>query len=358
MQTTKDFEQWLVDQQNDVVRYQEIEKSELLAEYKTLKQIVEAAEFQEKKTKLTTTKYADTPEGKTMARYDSLKWNISVILYNIFSIDSWKTKADVAEYLQLDEQVKNADFQKENAFWKNENRWWTTPEGKQDKRYEELAKHEDIKLFLKYTKEEIEELKSYKQVWNEEFDAAMGAEWKTGFVYPSEQLIADHSHVSEQQAYVKGQNTQVSNSVMTVLTKKQAVNAAAWHPTKGMLMKDFTYSSDVWHTAKAVVPATGVLLAKVLLEGNAKHTICLTTPKMQHTLPVLHEVAGHKGYAIYTLVWNAKEVIAYVNDQEVARTKNTLSGEKMHILMRSYIPENQDATNATMNVDWIRVYEK
>ena len=63
MLSTKQFEQWLQQQSQIAVRYRKIEKSNLLAEYNTLKSVVESADFQSKKVKLTTTRYADTRKG-------------------------------------------------------------------------------------------------------------------------------------------------------------------------------------------------------------------------------------------------------------------------------------------------------
>ena len=356
MQKTKVFEQWLQDQQAMIVRYRQVEKGEVLAEYKQLKTMVESQEFQAKKTLLTTTKYADTPEGKTMAQYKKAKSNGAVLLYRIFHKEAWKEKAEVVEYLQLLEQVNAPEFAKEHAFWKNEKRWFTTPESAQEKRLNMLAKHADIVFYQQHTEAEIAELESYKLVWKEEFDGGMDAQWATGWVYPAG-LKADHSHVSEQQAYAKGANTNVAASVMTIETKKEKVTAAAWHPTKGMVMQDFAYTSDVWHSKAALPKNVAVLQAKVACSGKAKHALGLAAVKMEKLLPVLHKV-GVKGYAIYTLVWTDKEVVTYVNDQEVARVKNTWSAEEMYLYLRSYLPEKEKASKGAMNVDWIRVYTK
>ena len=355
MQKTKVFEQWLLDQKAMILRYREVEKGAVLAEYNQLKATVESSDFQAKKTELTTTKYANTSYGKTMAEYKSLKWKGAVLMYRLFHKESLAQKPEVASYLQLLEQVQKPEFKKENAFWKNEKRWLTTAEAAQEKRYHKLAKHADVVFYGQHTEAEVAELESYKLVWNDEFDAAMTSQWETGFVYPAG-MKADHSHVSEQQAYMKGQNTQVSGSVMTIATKKQTVNAAAWHPTRGMHMHEFAYTSDVWHTKEALNMKTGVLQAKVAYTGAAKHMMGLTAMKMQYVLPILHTASAMKGYAIYTLVWNETEVIAYINDEQVSRSKNSLAGEAMHILLRSYLPENQNAGKGTMSVDWVRVY--
>ena len=276
MLNTKQFEQWLQEQAEIAVRYRKIEKSDLLAEYNTLKEVVESAEFQAKKTRLTTTRYADTQEGGTMALYNSLKWNTSVILYNLLKKEAYKEKAEVAQYLALAEQIQTPAFQEANAFWKNPKRWLTTPESQQEKRYNELVKHADILFFFQHTAQEIAELEAYKMVWAAEFETQMSGAWQTGFLYPSKEFKADHSHVGEGQAYVQGRNTQVANRMLTISTKKEKTTAAAWHPTKGMIMHEFAYTSDVWHTAEAVAPKSGVLQAKVRLAGKAKHILCLT----------------------------------------------------------------------------------
>ena len=354
---TKAFEQWLQEQAQLMVRYRQVEKSEILAEYNTLKKVVESADFQAKKKELTTTRYEDTQEGKKMARYKQLKWNSIVILYNLLKKEAWKEKAEVAEYLELAEQVKVPEFQQTNAFWKNKKRWFTTPESQQEKRYDALVKHADIVFYFQHTEQEIADLEAYKMAWAAEFEtASLSDEWQTGFLYPSKELKANHSHVNELQAYTQGRNTQVANRVLSIQTKKEKTTAPAWHPTKGMIMHPFAYTSDVWHTAEAVAPKAGVLQAKVHLSGKAKHVVCLTTAgakKSLHILPADKQVKD----AIYTLVWNEKEAVNYVNDVEVARSKNPLAGEALHLLLRSYLPENVKGTGK-MEIDWIRIYTK
>ena len=356
MLSTKQFEQWLQEQAAIAVRYRTIEKSALLAEYNTLKEVVESAEFQAKKTRLTTTRYADTQEGGTMALYNSLKWNTAVILYNLLKKEAWKEKPEVVQYLELAAQIQTPAFQEANAFWKNPKRWLTTPESQQEKRYNELVKHADIVFFFQHTEQEIAELEAYKMVWAAEFETQMSGAWQTGFLYPSKEFKADHSHVGEGQAYVQGRNTQVANRMLTISTKKEKTMAAAWHPTKGMIMHEFAYTSDVWHTAEAVAPKSGVLQAKVRLAGKSKHVLCLTkanAKKALHLLPADKQVKD----AIYTLVWNEKEAVNYVNNVEVSRSQNPLAGEALHLLMRSYLPENVKATGK-MDIDWVRVYTK
>ena len=357
MLTTKLYEQWLQDQAQIAIRYRKVEKSDILLEYNHLKQLVESAEFQSQKTKLTTTRYADTQEGSTMALYKQLNKCMPVILYKMLKKEAWKEKPEVAKYLELAEQIQQPEFQQANAFWKNPKRWLTTEESQQEKRYNELKKHADIQFFFQHTEEEVATLESYKNVWAEECETAqLSKTWETGFLYPSKELKANHSHVSEQQAYTQGRNTLVANRVWSIFTKKEKVTSAAWHPTKGMVMHNFAYTSDIWHTAQAVAPASGVLQAKVRCTGKAKHLLSLTAAAAKTSIPVLHADKAPKGYAIYTLVWNEKEVVNYVNNLEISRTTNPLAGQPLHLLVRSYLPENQKAGSGQMDIDWIRIY--
>lgn len=297
MLSTKAFEQWLKAQAEIIKRYRQVEKSSELATYNELKGTVDSLEFQANKGA-----FRRTLLGKL--------------------------------------------------------RWLSTPMHQQEKQLQSLAKNADIILYLTHTVEQIQELESYKTVWAEEFEKGkLSDSWQTGFLYASPTLKKDHSHVSEQQAYTQGKNTQVANNTLHILTKKEKVTEAAWHPTKGMIMHNFAYTSDVWHTAEAVAPTAGVLQAKVRYTGKAKHVLCLTNSNAQKALPILPANKIEKN-AIYTIVWNEKEVINYVNNVEVARTKNPLSGEALHLLVRSYLPENQKAGAGQLDIDWVRIYAK
>ena len=122
-------------------------------------------------------------------------------------------------------------------------------------------------------------------------------------------------------------------------------------------MHHFAYTSDVWHTSQAVAPVSGVLQAKVRIAGKAKQVICLTTSNAKKALHLLVPDKLLKE-AIYTLVWNENEVIAYVNNLEVSRSANPLAGQSLHLLVRSYLPENQKAGAGQLDIDWMRVYAK
>lgn len=295
--TTKAFELWLQEQSQLITHYRQIEKSDMLVEYNHLKELVNSEEFQ-------------------------------------------TTKANI----------------RKKVFGKL--RWLSTPEHKQEKKLKALTKNADILLFENHTEEQIAELESYKMFWAEEFETNKISDiWQTGFLYPSKELKSNHSHVSEQQAYTAGKNTKVAKRTLSILTKKEKTTSTAWHPTKGMVSHKFSYTSDIWHTSQAVAPKEGILQTKVRCTGKAKHIFCMTNTKAQKVLAVLPTNKVVKD-AIYTIVWNEQEVINYVNNVEVARSKNPLAGESLHLLVRSYLPQNKKGGTGQLNIDWIRIYTK
>ena len=115
MKSTKAFEQWLKEQAQMIVRYRQVEKSDMLAEYNNLKQVVESEEFQAQKTAC---------RQKFLGKL----------------------------------------------------RWSSTPEHQQEKKMQALAKNANIVLYLTHTEEQIAELESYKMVWADEFDGAKMAD--------------------------------------------------------------------------------------------------------------------------------------------------------------------------------------
>ena len=293
MLNTKAFEKWLKAQAEIIQRYRQVEKSTILAEYNELKETIDSLEFQSNKGT-----FRRTLLGKL--------------------------------------------------------RWLSTPMHQQEKKLQKLSRNLEIQLFESYTEDTIAHLESYKTVWADEFDnTELSKVWKSGFLYPTG-LKNNHSHVAEQQAYTQGQNTHLSSSNMRIVTKKEKTTAPAWHPTKGMIMHPFAYTSDIWHTAEAVAPKAGVLQVKVCCSGKAQHAICLTKANTNKAISILPE-KKQKGYVIYTIVWNEKDVITYTNNVEIARVTNPLAGSELHLVLRSYLPEKQGGTGK-LEIDWIRVY--
>jgi hypothetical protein len=248
-------------------RYEEVEKSVELAEYKKLFHLVKSAEFQKSKKILQNRKYKDTEEFRVSKKYKKLHNSHSVQLY--FKVlyseelkqyldfkaspeyellgDKKKLKASelfqrmktfekskalkvysrfdesyiIKEYEQAKAKVATPEFIKANEFWANNNRWHSTPEFAKQERFYELAKNPDIVFFENEKPERFEKYRSMKLTFKDEFDwnTLDKSHWNFGFHYKSPDLIGDHSFANEKQANNSGKNISVEDGILKIATK-------------------------------------------------------------------------------------------------------------------------------------------
>lgn len=406
-------------------RYVEVEKSVELAEYRKLYHVVKSAKFQENKKILQNRKYKDTEEYQITKKYNGLHNSPALQLYfEVLKSDELKKylefKASAAyedlgdkkkvkasaqltkmkayekskafktysrfhdsfalkEYETLKKKISEPDFQQSNAFWANANRWHTTPEFEQQERFYDLAKNPDIVFFENEKPERFDRYKALKLTFQDEFDwnSLDKSHWNFGFHYQGDQLIGDHSFHNERQANNSGKNVGVEEGILKIATRHEKVSARTWHPQKGFIEKEFSFTSDVLQTADKFRQKQGVFRAKLRCTGNIHHAFWLGgNGKLPH-INIFHfdgrtmslgnytknvqdgiEVKGlnHSEFYIYTLIWTEKELIWQINDLEVYRTVSNIPNEELYLAFNSFIPEKMHGSVGSLDVDWVRVY--
>ena len=175
---------------------------------------------------------------------------------------------------------------------------------------------------------------------------------------------------------------ETAGGILHIKTSKEKVTAPAWDEKKGMVMSDFQYTSDVISNDKVAVEEGSVVQVKVRCSGNINHAVCL---RGSQRAPLIHlfdfrksryyvgakenaqaerylkELDGliQSKYKVFTVSWQKDELIWYINNMEVYRTKNLLpKGEKLYIHMFSSIPADaRRVKEGEMQVDWIRVFK-
>lgn len=323
--TTDKLEARMKQQEADIVRYRRVEKSAVLAEYMELKQIVGSKDFQDKKTRLTQTKYKETVPFRKLAELHKLNKDKALQLYfavndsalladylafresedyvrlgdkkevrkspdlkRLFKFEhsrayrtwlSYKDSETPKRYHALQEEVSTETFRKENMFWSNARRWLTTEEYKQECRLAELAANDDVVFYFAQDRKRIEEMETWKTVFLDNFDwrKMTDSAWRPGFAYQGKALKHEHSFANEHQANNGGKNTGTINGNLTILTQKETVTAPAWDEKKGFVSKEFDYTSDVIQTADAFRQQEGLFMAKIRCSGKVHHTFWLGT---------------------------------------------------------------------------------
>lgn len=377
-----------------VERYHQVEQSKELQEFEKLDAFVKSNEFQANQDKLARIKeleshrrirlFCQLQKKADLQKY--LEWakddveyskladkeavKKSIILRKMQKVDAssdlyaWKEleKSEIVdEYLRLKGEV--VDYSSEI------------------KRHAELSKNENIKFYLNTDKRQIQRYDESEKLFEDDFTQSqinMNG-WKAGFAYP-DGFQSVHSYANEKQAYTGGQNIKIKDSILYINTQKEGKNAAAWDDKKGMIMKDFEYTSDVIHNTYAFEEGS-VLQVKVRCRGFLNHGIYLRSKKHVPFISIFnytngkvycglkanlkeddykHEVKDLKPlpFSIYTLVWGKDEIIWYLNDMEIYRTKNIIpKGEKMYLHLYSFQFLNKFTSSGTLEVDWVKAYK-
>ena len=335
-----------------------------------------------------------TPEFVSLANHDLVKKSPELTRLKKFEkSDEYKIYMRfhgsyvVKEYLELKEKVAHADFQKNNEFWSNPKRWETTKEYQEEKRFHQLADNDDIKFYLKHKIEDFKTVAGYELMFEDNFDwnSLNASKWDAGFHYKSPVFVGNHSFVNEQQANNGGDNVRVIAGNLHIVTKEQKVEALAWHPEKGFVQKEFDYTSDVIHGCNACCQKGGLYRAKMRFAGakGVTHALWLKGEEKTPHINICKCENGEvevgiywsskfetkyssnriKGlnlskFFVYSLEWNEKELVWYINDLEVFRTSNFMPQEPMYPLINSFISEGKKGGEADFEIDYVKVYTK
>jgi hypothetical protein len=407
-------------------RYDEVENSVELVEYKNLFHVVKSSSYIENKKTLQNRKYKDTEEFRIFRKYGKLQNSTAIKLYfqvlNSVELEQYlafkatpefeelgdKTKVKqsekllrfkkfehskefktysrfhnsfiITEFEQLKIKTSTPEFKKSNDFWSNPRRWQTTSEYATEQRFYELANNKDIIFFTKEKPERFENYRRLKLTFQEDFDwnTLDKSSWKFGFHYKSQGLMGNHSFANEQQANNSGRNVSVEDSILKINTKHEIIKAAAWHPTKGFIEKEFQYTSDVLQLAEKFRQNKGEFKAKIRTHGNINHAFWLGADHKLPQINIFHfdgkcirvgnanrnlldgiKIKGlnPRQFYIYSLRWTAKEMVWSINDLEVYRTSSNIPNEAMYIVFNSFITQNQHPTTGLMEVDWVKTYQ-
>lgn len=378
-----------------VKRYHEVEQSTQYAEFQRLKTLVNSEAFATNQSKAA--RLQQLAKNRSVKLYLKLKEDLALQAFLQWAKDDM-------EYAKLadDEMVKNDPHLQ--AMLKIERssklRSWQglekTPEvieylklkaevvdyTQEIKREKELEKNDDILFYQGMSEYEVQRFDHTTLIFNEEFTLTQiqKSGWLGGFAYP-EGFKPVHSYTNEVQSYNNGRNVEIRNGILHLMTKKEKNEGAAWDEKKGMVKKQFDYSSDVIYNVQPFEEGT-VLKVKCRCRGlHLNHGIYLRSDKHVPFISVFnytdravycglkanlkehdykHEVKGLQPipFSIYTLVWGKDEIVWYLNDMEVHRTKNIIpKGEKMYLHLYSFQFEGHAASEGTLEIDWIKAYK-
>ena len=393
--STEKMDEYISSVKNGIKRYNDFIQSPLAEQYKELYSKVSNPEYIKKKEFIQNRKYQNTTEYKKIKQLKSLSSSLSVRLYYYFlknenvqtylnnkrdNIESdpkliksfavkkflsYRTSPTVIQYLSLKKETEGEEFKKNNAFWANPKRWQLHPDSKFEKEYLEFCKQKEVKTFLKINQAWLHHFERFCVKREEDYSTLKFEDsmWCGGFYYNNDALKRYHSYMGQVQAFNEGRNIDANNGVLSILWKKENSKQAAWQSKKGFILCDYTFTSDVINTGKALQMNTGMVILKVRCQGDVHHVISLQnidktvgvqlfncfenklsiglrSPKSS-MYEIIKGISAEEWY-YYFFIWNRKELIWLVNNKEILRVPNSLGSETLYLQAISYLTKNEE----------------
>lgn len=375
--------------------YHNFENTPFYPKYKELIDTITDAEFVRKKKYLQTRKYKDTDEYKKMAQFKKLASSLAVRFY-LYLLQSEKVQSylramkegkevdkklvksfsvrkfieyhhseAVNEYFELKKAVEQPDFKKANDFWANPQRWKLTEEAKVENEFSKLCQTPDVKTYRDANKNRIKHFDSFAPLAESLFhkNAFPDTIWQGGFFYPNDAMKKYHSYPDQLQAFNEGKNISIQDGLLSIQVRKEPSQQVAWHPSKGFILHNYTYTSDIINSGKTIQINKGMVVMKIKSTGNMHHLVTLQNIDRTTNIILFHSIANKVEIGIrtpkskqiekisginpadwhyYFLIWNEKELIWLINNYEVCRIQNNLGNEKFYLQATSFIPKKAE----------------
>lgn len=299
-------------------------------------------------------------------------------LYNTFV--KTEKSALLAEYKELAE----INFKQAKKEFKKKEEYLESSLYQKELRFTELEKDSDIMNYLRYEKTNAFDFnKRFTQIQFEEFSGNLlnSKEWKNAYRWSYDQIKGNYSNPGEYQAYTEGENTEVIDGQLHIVTKRKEAQGRVWTSEHGFMMKPFNFTSDLI-TGEYITNNKGCMLIKFKLEGAKKplrHFIRAYDNKNQRCISILESLStrkflvgrstrdGESRYAktrginlekdfhILEMDWN-NEVVSWRLNGYLIHQDTRLTGiDNLHLAIGSCL-KGPKGSEGKIIVDYIRIF--
>lgn len=366
-------------------RFRELDGSEKINKFESLRQLVSEAGFREK---MKSKDFTGSDEATKLREFKQMELSAEIKEYfrfknskeyaNFLNVDG---SARLARYNELKEYTATPEFKARKEFLLDKKRFEKTEEFKLLKEYLDLKKDPDIIWYFKVKdSNKFDVLKNRKLVFSDEFegDSIDTKKWLTNY-YWGEKLLHDrYSLDADLHFYTEKDNFEIRHSYLKINTKPQKVKGKAWSPVSGFTTKEFGYTSGIINTGVSFRQKYGIFSAKIKLgDPNARNSFWLVGNKVTPHINICSSAGGKvwftlftnngkqvkskigAGYAqkslIFTLEWTSSSLVWKVNGVEAFRTTENIPQEPMYINLSGGVTKPINGMTS-MEIDWVRVY--
>jgi len=381
-------------------RYNRILESDKLSQYKDLDKVVNSVEFlrrgsiiEDKKSDRTTDDLQVLNYYNTLSKDSDIKFWLKFSDSEEFKVfNEVNNSKKLGRYYELKKTVSDEEFIKRVNFLKNKNRYKETEESRIEEEYRKaLNKGGVMKEYRKLKKsKEAEFLERWEIVFDETFsaDKLESDKWLFHDFWGNKNFGDSFSQANELQCYRGEQNLEVSNNVLSIVTRKEKAEGKVWSPQLGIAIKEFGYTSGMINTGESFRINEGVVEAKIRFKALTELTNAFSV-KGDKAFPQIDifrsgnkcihvgvftkngkgiksenkKIAGlnFNKFHVYRLELSGKSLIWKVNGSEVYKKQLNEPAPDMFLNFLTAVHmearENYNLPHR-MEIDWIRCIKK
>jgi len=391
-QKLKDF--YITKGSADLQKFQQLEKSEVIKEFVSLRDYVQSKAYQEEKDSFKggdSEKFEDTAGYKKYVRFQELSKSVDVLFWLEFP--SGKTFKNYKEmvnsprrirYEELKAEIESDEFKARKEFLEDPNRWLKTEACQKEKKYKELRSEARFQIYERYKKsaDAFRFFQDYDLVLEDDFEQGALDEnkWKTISPFAEKTLGKNFSKAGDLQAYTEGNNVLQGNSNLKLIVKREKTEALVWNFPAGFVPANLDYSAAVLSSKDAFSLKSGVLEAKIkyqpkkqlvdlfylsddqnsfrinMLEAGAvcRFGVNQNNEEMNESLGGLS--AGQ--FYIFRVEWEHGKISWKINGHEIYSVQKSIPDVPLRINMSTIVVSPLQELPHQFEVDWVRLYKK
>jgi len=397
LQKSKDIKGYFkVKDSQELASYKETDKSEDLKTYEKLSEYVNSKEFAEQKAGK---EFKGSDAQKKEQDFNRLKgalkgyfkFKSSPKLENYKAV---KGSDRLTRMEELEKEVKSEEFGKVKEYMalKPQQKYEQSKEHKLEKEYLELRDSEKMKWFQKLQKKnDFDKLKEWKVSFEDDFTGSSmdTGKWMTNYFWGEVLLKDTYALPGDKHFYTKGQNIEVSDSVLKIVTRQENSTGKVWDPMLGFKPQEFNYTSGLISTANSYRQKYGKIRVKAKMSNApVRQAIWMVAEKILPHVDIAKLEKGKLNYGnfwgniaekggvqkklskkgggkfsgdfyIYSLEWTPEELVWKINDVPVLKQTQGVPQEPMYLVMSAGVTkEVSGGLPAKMEVDWVKIYKK
>ncbi len=398
---SKDYKNYVKLSQSSLKHhYDELHDSDELEVFTDLKTFILSDDFKRQKKEIETTNFKDTDEYKKLQKYQDLKKSEKFRFYYKFKESkgyknylNLNNSDQITNFETLRDYIDSDDFKRFKAYCLKapKKRWAESKEYEILQEFETLKRSEKIVWYFKNV--DSKKFAWYRQ-WDETFHEDFSTakldikKWLTKYYWGDKMLKDSYSLSHDKHFVTDGENLNLENGKLHIVTRKETVKGKSWHPTQGFITREFAYTSGLISTGESFRQKYGTFEAKIKLNeakdiqnvfwmvGNTMlpHIDITKAGKKlaignawgnSHDLKSTQRFSNSLGrnrfakdYFIYTFEWLPGKLTWKINGIEINSTIKGVPEEPMYLVLSAGVQkEVSSMLPASFEIDWVRCYQ-